>query len=211
MPEAALARSPRQHWARPGSGHDRLIATLRLALPAMIGAIALLLVVTPLLKRGEISFVLAKDNVAVARERMRVTTASYRGSDAKGQAFELKAGSAVQTSSADPVVRMNDLSARLAQAEGPATISANSGRYDMDKEVVSIDGPIVYQSADGYRLETRDVAVGLKSRKIASGGPVDGRMPLGTFSANRMTADLEARTVRLEGRARLRIVQGVGR
>jgi lipopolysaccharide export system protein LptC len=33
-------------------------------------------------------------------------------------------------------------------------------------------------------------------------------MPLGTFSAARMRADLNARTVRLEGRARLRITQG---
>lgn len=210
MPDLVV-RTPRQHWARPRSGHDRLIAALRLALPVAMGIIALVLVVAPLLKRNEISFVLAKDNVEIAKERMRVSTASYRGSDDKGQAFELKAGSAVQTSSADPIVRMNDLSARLDQAEGPATLNAASGRYDIDKEVVSVDGPIIFQAADGYRLETRDVAVGLRSRKVASGGPVDGKMPLGNFSANRMSADLEARTVRLDGRARLRIVQRGGR
>jgi lipopolysaccharide export system protein LptC len=40
---------------------------------------------------------------------------------------------------------------------------------------------------------------------------VDGQMPLGSFSAGRMQADLEARTVTLEGRAHLHIVQGRGR
>ncbi len=184
---------------------------MRYVLPIVMGGIALILIVAPLLKRNEISFVLAKDNVEMAKERMRVSTASYRGADDKGQAFELRAGSAVQTSSADPVVRLNDLSARLEQAEGPATIAAGAGRYDIDKEVVTVDGPIIFQAADGYRLETRDVAVGLKSRKVASGGPVDGKMPLGSFSANRMSADLEARTVTLDGRARLRIVQRGGR
>jgi lipopolysaccharide export system protein LptC len=116
----------------------------------------------------------------------------------------------VQASSRDPVVKLNDLSASITLAEGPAMLMAKAGRYDMDREIVSIDGPLVFQSADGYRLATRDVAVGLKSRRIASGGPVDGRMPLGTFSAGRISADLQARTVVLDGRARLHIVQGRG-
>jgi lipopolysaccharide export system protein LptC len=211
MPDLPISRTARQRWARPGGSHDGVIRFTRVLLPFGIFLIAVAMIVAPLLVRGEISFVLAKDSVEIAKERMRVTAATYRGADAKGQKFALQAGSAVQTSSRDPVVRMKDLSAEIALAEGPATIAADAGRYDMDREVVSIDGPIVFQSADGYRLETRDVAVGLKSRKVASGGPVDGRMPLGTFSANRISADLEARTVVLDGRARLRIVQGVGR
>jgi lipopolysaccharide export system protein LptC len=211
MLDAASERTARQHWARPGSSHDRVVRTSRAMLPMGIGALAALMIVAPLAVRNEISFVLDKANVEVARERMRVSAATYRGEDGKGQAFELKAGSAVQTSSSDPVVRLRDLSARLQMAEGPATVSADAGRYDMDKEVVSVDGPIVFQSADGYRLETRNVAVGLKTRKVASGGAVEGRMPLGSFSAGRISADLNARTVVLDGRARLRIVQGGAR
>jgi len=53
--------------------------------------------------------------------------------------------------------------------------------------------------------------VGLKSRQLVSGGAVEGRLPIGSFSAGRMRADLNTRTVMLEGRARLRIVQGGGR
>jgi len=84
-------------------------------------------------------------------------------------------------------VRLNALSARIAMADGPATIAANKGRYDMASDRVAIDGPVIFQAQDGYRIQTRDVAVDLTSRKMASGGPVDGRMPLGTFSANRMS------------------------
>jgi len=110
-----------------------------------------------------------------------------------------------------PVVKLSDLSATIALVDGPAMLRADSGRYDMDREIVNIDGPILFTSADGYRLSTRDVAVGLKTRKLASGGPVEGRMPLGNFSAERITADLDSRTVTLEGRARLHIVQGAVR
>lgn len=165
----------------------------------------------PLLKSGEVSFVLAKDSVAIARERMRVTEALYRGEDSKGQPFALRAGSAVQVSSKDPVVRLKDLRAEIRLSDGPAMIAANAGRYDMDREVVNVDGPIRFTAANGYELVTRDVAISLKSRQLASGGPVSGRMPLGSFSAGRIRADLPGRSVVLDGRARLHIVQGVVR
>jgi lipopolysaccharide export system protein LptC len=155
--------------------------------------------------------VLAKDRVEVSKERLRVTEAIYRGADSRGRPFLLHAGSAVQVSSRDPVVKLNALSARLMMADGPATIAAIKGRYDMDSERVAVDGPVVFQAADGYRIETRDVAIDLTSRQMASGGPVDGRMPLGTFTANRMRADLSSRTVVLDGGARLHIVQGASR
>lgn len=200
-------RTARRLWAAPNGRHDRLIRVARIGLPAIIGILSAGLVFAPLTMRGEISFVLDKDKVAMAKERMRVTAATYRGEDAKGQPFTLRAGSAVQASSREPVVKLSDLSATIGLSDGPAMLRADAGRYDMDREIVNIDGPILFTSADGYRLSTRDVAVGLKSRKLASGGPVDGQMPLGNFRADRLSADLNARTVTLEGRARLHIVQ----
>lgn len=213
MSEQALQeRSARQIWARPHGAHDRVVKILRIALPAGIGALAMFLMFAPLASpNGDVSFVLAKDSVSMAKERLRVSAATYRGEDSKGRPFEIKAGSAVQRSSQDPVVTLSDLMARIQLDDGPATLSANAGRYDMDREVVQVDGPLVFQTSDGYRVQATDVAVGLKSRKLASGGAVQGQLPLGTFSAGRIRADLSNRTVTLEGRARLHIVQGGAR
>lgn len=208
---ARSARSALQQWAAPGGRHDRIVARARIALPAIIGVLSAGLVFVPLASRSEVSFVLAKDNVQIARERMRVTAATYRGEDGKGQPFQLTAGSAVQATSRDPVVKLNDLTANILLKDGPASLHADTGRYDMDREIVSVVGPVVFVSSGGYRLQTRDVAIGLKTRKLASGGPVDGQMPLGSFSADRIQADLGARSVTLEGRARLHIVQGGAR
>jgi lipopolysaccharide export system protein LptC len=209
MPDVwVLERTPRQRWALPRSRHDLMIKAARVILPMIIGVLVVALVAAPLMKGREVSFVLAKDTVALAKERLRVTAALYRGEDSKGQPFSIRAGSAVQVSAKDPVVRMKDLRAEIIQPEGPAMIAANAGRYDMDKEIVSIDGPVQFSTSDGYKLSTRDVAIGLKSRRIASGGPVTGSMPLGSFSAGKITGDLGTRTVVLEGRAHLHIVQG---
>lgn len=208
---AKRRRNLRQIWALPGSSHDRVVRIARVILPAGIGVLTAFLAIAPLTMSSDISFVLAKDKVEVAKERMRVSQAVYRGEDSKGQAFALRAGSAVQATSRDPVVQLNDLSAQIALAEGPATLRANRGRYDMDSERVAIDGPVLFQSTDGYGLTTRDVTVDMKSRSLASRGAVDGKMPLGTFSADKMSADLSQRIVTLEGRARLHIVQGASR
>lgn len=202
-----VMRGARQAWAAPGSAHDRLIRILRVLLPAAIVLLLIAMAIAPLTVGRDISFVLAKDRVAVARERMRVSDALYRGEDQKGQPFAIRAQTAVQVSSADPVVRMSDLSARIVLPEGPASIVAKTGRYDMAGERVLIDGAVRLTTSDGYRLDTRDVAVDLKTRRVASGGAVDGRMRLGTFGADHMTADLTSRVVVLEGRARLHIDQ----
>lgn len=208
---ADRVRTERQHWAIPGSSHDRLIRLVRIILPVGIGTLTALLATAPLTMGRDISFVLAKDRVEIARERLRVTEAVYRGADAKGQPFLLRAGSAVQASSHDPVVKLNALSARIMLADGPAAIAAKRGRYDMDTQHVMVDGPVVFNAADGYRIVTRDVAVDLDKRHVASGGAVDGQMPLGRFSAGRLLADLNSRVVVLDGRARLHIVQRASR
>lgn len=212
MSEAAtMNRDKRIVWARPGSSHDRAIRVAGLVLPVVIGALAAVLVIAPLAERNEISFLLAKDKVEIASERMRVAEALYRGQDAKGHPFSLRAGGAVQKSSSVPVVEMNDLSARITLDDGPAVLRTATASYDMNRDTVAVPGGLLFESADGYRLTTRAVAVDLKARTLQSNAPVEGRMPLGTFSADRMRADLNARTVALAGRARLRIVQSGAR
>jgi lipopolysaccharide export system protein LptC len=203
---ARQVRSQRQQWAAPGSRHDKLIATSRVALPTGIGILAAFLVMAPLTTGGDVSFVLDKNKVDVAQERLKIQTAQYRGQDAKGQPFRLHAGSAVQKSSAEPVVQLRDLSAAIRLSDGPASVRAGTGRYDMDTEQVRLDGPVNVRAAGGYDLKTRDATLDLKQRTLASGGAVAGEVPQGRFTANRLRANLENRTVTLDGNARLRIV-----
>lgn len=208
---AVRARRDRRRWAAPGSSHDRTITWARAMLPIAIVLLALVLLIAPLAGGRDISFVLDKKSVQVARERMRVSEAIYRGRDSKGQPFQIRAGSAVQVSSSDPVVKLQQLSARIGLASGPAVLEAPRGRYDMDKQRVAIDGAVQFATADGYRLSTHDVVVDLPSRRMASFAPVSGTMPLGTFRADRLLGNLEDRTVVLLGRAHLHIDRRNGR
>src|ERR1700712_2130098 len=208
---AERTRDERRLWAAPGSGHDRIIKTAMLVLPSAIGALAAVLLIAPLLARSEISFVLDKDKVALAKERMRVSEALYRGQDDKGQPFTLHAGGGVQRTSRVPVVQMTDLSARMLLDDGPAVLTTDHANYNMTNENIRVPGQVVFKSQGGYNLVTSGVGVDMKAQTMASDAPVNGKMPLGTFSGDRLHADLNGRIVRLDGRARLHIVQGAAR
>ncbi|HEX7710921.1 MAG TPA: LPS export ABC transporter periplasmic protein LptC [Sphingomonadaceae bacterium] len=206
--QAEQLRSSRRRFAAPGGSHDRLIARLNKFLPAGIGVIAALMVIVPLTPRGEVSFLLDRTKVAIAPDRLRVDNAMYRGQDAKGRPFSLTAGEAVQQSARVPLVQMKDLEARILLPEGPAVLGAQSGHYDIDKELVAIDGLVKFTAADGYQMVARNVAIDLPHKALVGQGKVEGATPTGTFSADRILADLGARTVKLDGHARMRMTPG---
>lgn len=201
-------RNRRRHFAAPGGAHDRLIAFLAKALPAAIGVIVAVMVLAPLSQSGEISFILDRNKVAVTSERIAVDQATYRGQDNRGRPFSLTAGSAAQTSAQVPEVDMKDLLGRIQLGDGPAEIRAPSARYNYNTNQVAVPGPVNFTAADGYRMVTNGVGIDLKSRRMAGAGGVRGAVPTGTFSADRIEADLGERTVTLEGNARLRMVPG---
>ena len=87
--QADLIRNKRRAFATPGGFHDRLIGLLVKALPAAIGLIAAVMVLTPLFQRGEISFLLDRNKVAVTDKRLAVSQAMYRGEDNRAVLAEL--------------------------------------------------------------------------------------------------------------------------
>lgn len=204
---AERERVVKRGWAAPGGFHDHLIRALKIAMPALIGVVLAFLAFAPLEEKQEVSFVLDKNKVDQAEERMRVQSAQYRGQDNLGRAFILNARIALQESSAVPVVQIRGMSAQIQLDNGPARLQALAARYNMDNDQVDVVGPIVVTGADGYRLGTRDVRVDLRSQTLASRGSVEGNMPLGRFTAGSLQADLGQRKVVLGGRARLHIRQ----
>ena len=209
MTQAAdLIRTRRQAFAAPGGFHDKLIRFLAVALPGAVGVIVAIMVLSPLSPRGEISFLLDRNKVEQTSERMRVDAATYRGEDDKGRAFSVSAGNAAQASASEPVVRMNELIARILLADGPAELTARDGTYDFSAQQIAVNGPVEFFAADGYRMSTSGVSIDLRGRRVVGSGGVSGSIPAGTFSADRIIADLGARTVMLDGHARLSMVPG---
>ena len=61
--EADTERRQKRGWARPGGSHDKLVRTLKIVLPALIGVVLAFLFFAPLEEKQEVSFVLDKNKV----------------------------------------------------------------------------------------------------------------------------------------------------
>lgn len=206
--QADILRDRRRRFAAPGGAHDRLIGLLAKLLPAGIGVVAAVMLLAPLSPRGEIGFLLDRRRVEVTQERIAVDHAMYRGTDNRGRLFRVEAGSAVQASPAIPVVDMRDLAAQMQLADGPAQISAPSASYNFRTESISSKQPVRMTATDGYQMVMSGVDIDLNTQMAVGTGGVEGEVPTGSFRADRIVADLDARTVALEGNARLRMVPG---
>ena len=129
--QADQIRDRRRAFAAPGSPLDRAVRVLAVALPAAVGAVVAAMLIAPLSPRGEVSFLLDRNKVEVAEDRLRVDNAMYRGQDNRGRPFSLVAGEALQRSVRVPVVQLRDLSARMLLDDGPAVLEASGGSYDI--------------------------------------------------------------------------------
>lgn len=202
MSEVALRmRSERQRWAAPGSGHDTLIAILRVVLPSAVGVVAALMVFLPLTAGGDVSFVLDRNKVEITKERLRVQSATYRGQDDKGQPFTLMAQSAVQRDASQPIVEINRMMGDISLSDGPGKLVAPKGNYNLKSQQVDVSGPITFTGPKGYSLQSNAATVDLRKRTMQGTGGVSGTLPQGNFNADTMNADLENRVVKLDGRA----------
>lgn len=198
--QADLVRSRRRILARPDGMHDRIVKLLAIGLPALIGALAAVMVLAPLAPRGEISFLLDRNKVAIAEDRLRVNNAMYRGKDNKGRPFSLRAGEAVQRVASEPLVRMKDLKAQILLDDGPAEVTAGAGLYRIDQERVNVEGIVHFEAANGYRLDAQNVSVDLKTRQAMGEGRIEGSDGRNTAAGNGLNVDIDKRRLSTDSR-----------
>lgn len=202
---ADARRAARRQSMLPGSSRDTVVRIAKLALPATAAALFLVLLLVPLTRVQEFSFLLSKDNAMRAGERMAVEEALYRGQTADGEPFRISADSGVQKSSAEPVVILSGLAAEIDRANGQVRVTAPSGAFDMESNRVTVDGPVMARSQSGYSLDGANIVVDINASRVISDQPVRGTLPSGQFSADRFEADIDGGRILLDGRASLRL------
>jgi lipopolysaccharide export system protein LptC len=197
MSEAAVReRVRRQGWAAPGSAHDKLVATLKIGLPATIGLLTAYLAMAPLAKGPEISFILDKNKVELTRERLRVDRARYRGQDDKGRAFALSAENALQVSADQPLVTIDNIRAEIVLDTGPAVLTAPRARYDFEGQTVLMQGPVNFRDAQGYRLGAQLSLLNLQTQVLVTNRPATLVTPDGRrVEARSATVNLNTRRI----------------
>jgi lipopolysaccharide export system protein LptC len=196
---ADIERNKRQAFAAPGGSFDRLIGVLRVALPAGVGALAAILIISPATDRNEFSFLLDRNTVEKSPERLKVESALYRGQDKDGFPFTLRGESAIQKTSSVQVVELSGLLASFSIKGKPAEVSAQRGAFDMRANTVRVRGPMQFSSDSGYALTANDVSLDLETKTLTSNGRVDGSDADSSLSAGAATGDWDAQKFGLSG------------
>jgi lipopolysaccharide export system protein LptA len=172
--EADIQRNRRQAFAAPGSPLDRMVACSRSGCRWLVGVIAALMIITPLSPRGEVSFLLDRNKVAIDETACASTTRCTAGGR-QGRPFSLLGGRGGAAQRQRPG-RAHARSRRPhLLAQGPAVLQAEAGRYDFDAETVAIDSQVTFTAADGYRMTARGVSINLRDKTLVGSNGVEGR------------------------------------
>jgi lipopolysaccharide export system protein LptC len=212
MPVSARAeqfRNNQKLWARPGSAFDYLVKSLRVILPSFVGILAAIMLASPFGDNRELSFVLARNQVAKTQDRMSVENALYRGEDSLGRPFSLRAGNAVQKSARDPVLEMSNIEGRMILNDAPAYLVAGQSSYNLENETVQVNGPMSFKSDKGYTMLAHDVTMGMKDQMLSSNGEMNFTTPEGyQIDSSNSIVNLRDRIVRSQGNMRLKTRDG---
>ncbi len=196
---ADLERSRQRAFAAPGGSFDRLIGFLRIALPAGVGALGAILIISPTTERNEFSFLLDRKTLEQAPERLKIADALYRGQDDAGQPFNVRGESAIQRTSDSPLVELTGLLASFSLEGKPAVVSAQRGAFDRNSNIVRVIGPMQFSSDNGYALTANDVAIDLNSKTMRSTGGIEGSDAQNSVSGGQAKGDYDTRTFGLSG------------
>ena len=199
-------RARRRPWGRkPLTRYDGFVRVMRIALPLAALALLATIIAYPLVNPKELSFLVSKERAAVSEERLRMERPRYRGVDRKGRPFVLAAQSALQPSSATPVVELRGISAEIALQQGRASLSAEAANYQLETKQLRTIGRTVLTGPGMTTLVSRDILVDMPTQAMSGTEGIEGSSRYGYLSGDRFRADLDAATWIIDGNARLRL------
>jgi len=179
--DKTIARDPR--------AHSRRIARLRLALAALAFILLATLILSP---RG------GSERILRPLGDMVLSGPVYRGLDADGRAYVLRAEQARRDSDDDAIVLLDGISAEL-DAEAPAAqlrLHAERAELVRNSGRAVLQGGIVVRNEAGSEMRFEQLNVNMDDGSLSSDTPLSIRTPQGHLQADNMQASRAAQEYR---------------
>lgn len=191
------------------TGFARKIQIIKFGLP--IAALGLLAIVVawPFLSKQETSVTLSYRALEQSGDEIRMMEPHYMGRDARDRPFEIAASEAVQKGVDASEVELEGVRASLRLNGGDdVTAAATRGVYLPDQERLMLSNGIRLRAGGGYSFDGDRLTLDINEGRAEGTGGVAGAAPFGTFKADDFTADVEGRSLALDGRVRVRLDPG---
>ncbi len=194
-------------WPIHRTAYDDFVALMRVALPLLAVVMALVILLSPVFRHEELSFLINREKLDIGGDAVEVVRPRYRGVDDEGRPFVLSAERARQEHPDAPEVRLENLTLDFAMKDGrTASLNAPSARWRSGEDLVLLEEGLEGRTSDGYVLHAANGEVDLVARRLVLRGGVTGSGPLGRFEAGSGRFEMEERRLLLFGPVRFRIL-----
>jgi lipopolysaccharide export system protein LptC len=188
----AISAASRGHFAGlladwlsrlPGNRYSRRVALLKLALPAIGGALLLLVVVWPRVAPLFDRFRFAAIDLREARE-LRMINPRYVGTDRDGHPFVVTAAVGRQVPQRDDVMSLDQPVANLESHSGAKiVVTANTGVYQTQTQFLDAFGKVMVNHENGSTFVTSSARLDAANDAAEGRDPVEGHGPQGDIAA----------------------------
>jgi lipopolysaccharide export system protein LptC len=166
----------------PGNRYSRRVALLKVALPAIGGALLLLVVVWPRVAPLFERFRFAAIDLREARE-LRMINPRYAGTDRNGRPFVVTAAVGRQVPQRDDVMAFDEPVANLQTHSGAKiVVSADSGVYQTQTQFLDVFGNVTMTQEDGSTFKTASARFDVVNSAGEGHQPVEGHGPRGDIA-----------------------------
>lgn len=190
---------------RDRGGASRLVAAMKLFLPAAALVLVALIVLWPQLLPDRTNFRLGDSTVDLSdSDGLRMEKPRYVGVDQKDRPYELMAAMASQETEDSRFVQLRAPKADLTTQSGAwAAVSAENGTYDREGHTVDLRDQVTVFYDTGYVISTDRALVDLNAGQVISPTPVVGNGPAGIAEGEGMRIDENGARVLFTGRSRV--------
>ena len=185
----SMSRNDADRAFRSARRHSRTVRILRIAVPASVG---LVLVIVMLITYLNPLRMLAKlpinlDNLVVSGTKVTMEQPRLSGFTSDARAYELTADTAAQDMTKPDIVELRNIRAKVEmQDKSSMELRAITGVYDAKGEMLKLDRNIEINSSTGYQGRLREALIDIRKGNVVSEQPVEVKMLQGTLNANRL-------------------------
>jgi lipopolysaccharide export system protein LptC len=188
-------RTPLQ--AKPISGaigrsvrrYSRAVAWMKVLLP--LGAVAVIAVLfLSAQKQGDLADIFTAEELITLGAGLRLDNPRFAGVTDQGEPFAIRADWALPDSAMPRLIDLERPKGEIEMNDGRTiAVSAASGQMRREQKILVLEGEVVLDTSDGYRVETELIEIDLAANTAKGPGPVTGTGPLGEIQAGSFRAD----------------------
>jgi len=168
--------------------HSRLVRILRIAIPASVSLVLIIIVLVTYLNplRMLARLPINIDNLVVSGTKVTMEQPHLSGFTSDARAYELTADTAAQDMTKPDIVELRNIRAKVEmQDKSMMELTAITGLYDSKGETLRLDRDIRLNTSS-YRARLSEAMIDIRKGNVVSEHPVEVKMLQGTLNANRL-------------------------